>query len=83
MRDTAQQIVKSCPVLLHHDSREGTENPAALGSSPIALDLLIKEPHLIKTGLVDIWGYPAASQVGQVQSAGEGNEAGCHLQDGQ
>lgn len=63
---------------------EGTsENPVLPGYCPISFDLTTNEPCLIEAGLVDVWRKRAASQVGQEESAGVGNQAGRHLQDGQ
>lgn len=37
----------------------------------------------IKAGLVDVWGQSASGQVRQVQSSGDGNNAGRRLQNNQ
>lgn len=72
-----------CSVVLRHYSRERAAKLELSGHGLIALDLFRQEPNSVEAGLVDVWGKRAAGQVGQGESAGEGNQAGRHLQDGQ
>lgn len=58
---------------------EHASNPELQGFSHCALD----PSTSIEAGLIDIGGEGAPGEGRQVQSAGEGNQASRHLQDGQ